>query len=121
MYLFIYGTLMENSHISLAQQLRLKSHSLGRATVTGFLYDLGDYPGLVEDHSKSHQVHGQLIEVHDISIIPHLDEYEGAPELYERKLMPCTLDDHIVDAWVYVYQQEVKDHQLIQSGDYYAQ
>lgn len=120
MYLFIYGTLMENSHISLAQQLRLKSHALGRATVPGFLYDLGDYPGLVEDENKSHKVYGQLIEVHDISIIPHLDEYEGVPELYERKLISCSVGDNMVDAWVYVYQQEVKDDQLIKSGDYYS-
>lgn len=89
---------------------------IGRASVTGSLYDLGSYPGLRLDESSS-PVAGELYEVDD-EILYKLDEIE-APSHYWRKQVEVSLDDYRKLSWVYVYDPQFYSGTiLIKSGDW---
>lgn len=80
--LFIYGTLKrgQNAHGRLAG-----AQFLGEAVTQPCyrLYDLGPYPGLVED-SNGVAIRGELWAV-DEALLRDLDEYEEAADLFVRR------------------------------------
>jgi gamma-glutamylaminecyclotransferase len=82
MILFVYGTLMrgQKNHRLLSGQ-----RFIGEAVTEPRyrLYDLGPYPGLVEDKERGLAVTGELWEV-DAVCLANLDEFEGVPDLYVR-------------------------------------
>lgn len=93
----------------------------GACLISGRLYDLGDYPGLVPGDGV---VHGELFELRDLAVLKAFDKYERYdarnPEksLYLRRAVrlvhpPC-------DAWVYVYNQSLHSAYHIASGDWAA-
>ncbi len=87
---------------------------IGRGTVRGILYDLGDYPGLV-DGSETDRVAGLLLELSDAGALALLDRYEGVEEgLYARRTVAVGLDDGgTSDAWVYFYARSVASRRRI--------
>lgn len=93
---------------------------LGPCLLTGKLYDLGTYPGLVEGEG---QVVGEIFEVRDPSVMPRVDAFEDywpddpARSRYERRKVRLIEPDR--DAWVYVWVLGVEDARLIQSGDWF--
>lgn len=126
-YVMIYGTLMEGydgyKELSLGDYMT----KIGECTVRGSLYDLGDYPGLIlQDKSssdmekESEYVKGELYQVDDESIFGIMDEFERydpcGDSLYIRQMV--RLDEPQIDAWVYVYNRDTEDADIIESGDW---
>jgi gamma-glutamylcyclotransferase (GGCT)/AIG2-like uncharacterized protein YtfP len=126
-YLFVYGSLLPELAPPQIRSAMAGLRSLGPATTSGRLYDLGSHPGMVLD-SGTGCVHGQAFELHDPGkVFEELDAYEGYDpqrpneSLFVRVLRPVHLANHDeIAAWVYVYQGPVQQATLIPDGDYLA-
>ncbi len=94
------------------------SKFVGDAKVSGSLYDLGVYPGLLLDESKS-LVTGDVYEVDD-EILNEMDDIE-APSDYRRKQVEISLGTDRKKCWIYVPEQDPEfysAHTPITSGDW---
>ncbi len=117
-HLFVYGTLqpgVESRIGARAQQwLAAASSLVGPATMAGLLFDLGDYPGLIEA-ADAGDVRGFVLALDDAGgTFDWLDRYEG--DDYDRVERTVRLaDGHAVTAWVYVLKRR-PDAPLIGSG-----
>jgi len=89
--LFIYGTLMRGQS---AHGLLEGASFIGEAQTAAIysLRNLGDYPGLVLGGDQA--VHGEIYEIDD-SALPHLDRYEGHPELYLRMTIELSSGERV--------------------------
>jgi gamma-glutamylaminecyclotransferase len=84
--LFVYGTLKRGG--ASAERMRGATFEGSVATAAGYaLYDLGEYPALVEGGDGV--VEGEVYLV-TADHLAELDRYEGYPELYRRELVPLT-------------------------------
>ena len=111
--LFAYGTLRDAGMRD--QVLRgAPSREIGRGSVAGVLYDLGEYPGLVTGDER---VPGVVIELADDASLARLDEYEDVGSgLYVRRRATVRLDDgRDVETWVYLYNRAVDGRRRITS------
>jgi gamma-glutamylcyclotransferase (GGCT)/AIG2-like uncharacterized protein YtfP len=127
-YLFSYGTLQPElapaEIVSLVRQLR----PIGRASMPGLLYDLGDYPGAVFEETML-KVWGQVFELpEDPSVLRQLDEYEEFnPGEIERSQFLRTQSNAILDngrvikAWVYIYNRDPGSAPRIANGIFAGQ
>lgn len=126
-YLFVYGSLLSPlghpAHGILDQQAEF----LGSARITGRLYDLGAYPGLVIMPGQGGRVWGEVYRLNQPrAVLPRLDAYEeGSAALrrsgeYRRKRVIARFvrGGGRVRVWVYVYQRPVRGRIRIQGGDY---
>jgi gamma-glutamylcyclotransferase (GGCT)/AIG2-like uncharacterized protein YtfP len=106
---------------SLVSQLR----PLGRASIPGILYDLGDYPGAVGGN-KNLKVWGQVFELPtDPGVLRQLDDYEefSAAEIERSQFMRtecnATLDNgRVIKVWVYVYNRDPSSAPRIANGSF---
>ena len=93
---------------------------LGPCRLPGLLYDLGDYPGLVEGAGS---VIGELFEVRDPSVVPQVDAFEDYwpgdmdRSRYARRRVRLIEPDR--EAWVYLWLKGLNDARLIESGDWF--
>lgn len=129
-YLFVYGTLRSDSYSDSYRQLIAPDFTLvSRATISGRLYAIVDYPGLLPAEEATDLVIG---EVHAFeggdSILSTIDDFEGCanhspkPHLYTRTREKVFLQDNtVVEAWVYFYNFPVSETMLISSGDFLDQ
>ncbi len=109
--LFVYGTLMRDG--VRARHLEGQRFLGAARTVPRYaLYDLGAYPGLVEENPGS-AVAGELYEV-ETGLIALLDRVEGAPELY--RLLPIELEGRNETVHAYVYQRDTAGHPRLAEG-----
>lgn len=125
-YLFLYGTLKPNeAEVDVANVVK-SLRRVGSGTVPGRLYDFGDYPGAVIDHSAKTSIKGELFELpHDDSALKALDDYEEfnrtdrKNSLFIRIRTVATLQGgRRLNAWVYVYNRNPGSARQIASGDY---
>jgi len=112
---FVYGTLRRGG--AGAMSIRFPSSKfMGDANVSGSLYDLGTYPGVLLNESNS-LVIGEVYEVDD-EILNELDEYEALSH-YRRKQVEISLGTHRRICWIYEPNPEFYSHRtLITSGDW---
>jgi gamma-glutamylcyclotransferase (GGCT)/AIG2-like uncharacterized protein YtfP len=127
-YLFLYGTLMSGARGALGTEERLRlareSDSLGPASLPGaFLYDLGDYPGVLLGGDLDAIVHGELVLLDKPQVtVLWLDEYEGVvheadDNAYDRLVREVRLaGGESVDAWIYVLHTEPAHGRRVVSG-----
>jgi gamma-glutamylcyclotransferase (GGCT)/AIG2-like uncharacterized protein YtfP len=124
--LFVYGTLLpEVAPDSIAPVLR-RVIRRGAATVSGGLFDLGEFPAMSLDVDGV--VHGELVAVRAPGLWLRLDIYEGFSaahphkSLFRRQRCIVTRTDsdggaiEQVDAWVYVYNRDLGKAPRIESG-----
>jgi len=109
--LFAYGTIRKShapSEIADAVRcLRL----LGKGTVRGKLYDLGDYPAAIFEPQASTLIEGNVYEVPNVTLLNKLDAYEEfdprnpADSLFIRKRRKVRLIKNGEETlcWVYEY------------------
>lgn len=104
MFVFAYGTLRDPRHVAAVVGHTVRCAVVGSGTVSGILYDLGDYPALRPSDAPGDVIPGVLLELDDAAL-PDLDAHEGVAEgLYARQRCAVRLDDgRTADAWVYVY------------------
>ncbi len=120
--LFVYDTLRQGQQ----RQSFLsegKSRFLGKATTTGELYTIGDFPGLVietspytEGEMGANQVSGDLFEIFDPStFFATLDVIAGYwPEqtersLFVRRLISVQTEAGSTKAWAYILNLPAND------------
>src|SRR5438552_14406724 len=125
--LFVYGTLRRDPSHEMFHLLAKYGRFVGDATVSGRLFDLGEYPGMVSsDHTG--RVIGELYEIDHANwdhVIARLDEYEGCsigdpqPHEYRRELINARLASGLsLPAWAYVLSNWPTNYREIKSGDY---
>lgn len=109
-----YGTLMtgERNHRYCRNAVGIRP-----CTITGTLYDTGwGFPAFVPGGTGT--VKAELVEIPRADW-PAMDRLEGYPRLYDRKLIPATLEDgSTVTAWVYVMNNLPQQAEIIAGGDW---
>lgn len=127
--LFVYGTLRRTTNTQMYQHF-IAQHGefLGTAKITGRIYKIHHYPGVVLSDDPEDQVYGELYRIRNVEeILPAIDEYEGCsddfpqPTRFIRDVVEVELVDYgFHDAWVYLYNRDpiVKGWMHIESGDY---
>jgi gamma-glutamylcyclotransferase (GGCT)/AIG2-like uncharacterized protein YtfP len=114
---FVYGTLRRGG--ARAMSLRFpNSKFIADAKVSGSLYDLGPYPGLLLNESNS-SVLGEVYEVDD-EILNKLDDIEASSS-YWRKHVEISLGTQRTMCWIYVPEHNPEFYSyrtLITSGDW---
>ena len=121
-YFFAYGTLRRGARKDLRNFAPGRARLLGPATVPGRLYDLGDYPGMLDPAAVGDRVVGELYELGEIDeTLERLDEYEGCEAGrggFRRCIRSVLLEGgRARNAWIYLYQGEVSERQRIATGD----
>lgn len=112
---FVYGTLRRGG-VRAMPGLFPGAAFVGRGSVRGRLYDLGEHPGLLLDESGT-EVVGEVYEV-DEETLKRLDAIE-ATSYYWRERVEVTLEGRGAECWVYVYDPEAYPSSvLIESGDW---
>jgi gamma-glutamylcyclotransferase (GGCT)/AIG2-like uncharacterized protein YtfP len=114
--LFIYGTLHPHRAPGEIRDAVKRLTPLGKGTVRGTLYDLGDYPGLVLGGAAPAKIAGEVFTLpSDPGTLACLDDYEefrpSDPEnsLFKRIKTTVTLADGTKRlCWVYVYNHPVE-------------
>ncbi len=114
--LFVYGTLHPDRAPNEIRDDAKKMVSIGPGTITGNLYDLGEYPGLKLDGKKKHRVRGTVFVLpDDPEILQKFDCYEEylpgdlANSLFIRSRRLVTLDNGTRRyCWVYVYNRALR-------------
>jgi gamma-glutamylaminecyclotransferase len=111
MKLFVYGTLREGEPAhGLLRGARLVARVSTEPCFT--LVDMGEYPALIDGGSSS--VAGEIYAI-DAELLPELDRYEDAPELYQR--VRRHIAGHAV--WVYLLPEaHARGRAVIASGDW---
>jgi gamma-glutamylcyclotransferase (GGCT)/AIG2-like uncharacterized protein YtfP len=112
---FVYGTLRRGSTGALSIRFP-NSKFVSDAQVSGSLYDLGAYPGLLLNESNS-LVIGEVYEVHD-ETLHRLDEFEASSN-YVRKQVEISLGAGRERCWTYEPDPDSYSfNKLITSGDW---
>ena len=115
----VYGSLQSDMELEGRPELDEALRLVGSCRIAGALYDLGDYPGLVLGDGW---VHGELYEIVDRHVLVLLDWFEQYDErdpggsAYHR--VRTRLVEPAVDAWVYLYNRDVRDLPLVPAGDW---
>jgi gamma-glutamylcyclotransferase (GGCT)/AIG2-like uncharacterized protein YtfP len=115
-YVAFYGSLMmheKQEELKITDSLLL----IGPCEIPGTLYDLGDYPGLVQSGDRAK---GQLYQVRDPAVLSVTDEYEefnvrmpGKSSFVRHFVRLCS---PLVDAWVYFYNGDVSGRSRLGAG-----
>jgi gamma-glutamylcyclotransferase (GGCT)/AIG2-like uncharacterized protein YtfP len=113
--LFVYGTLNPDRAPEEIASVVKKLRPLGRGTIRGKLYDLGDYPAVVVDGDRGDKVPGSVFALpDDPETLASLDEYEeftpSDPQnsLFVRSKRIVTFaDGRRRRCWVYLYNREL--------------
>ena len=127
--LFVYGTLRKDVRNSKFQMLEQEAGEVtfsGTARIRGWLFQLGNYPGLVLSDDPGEWVRGEVyVLTRPGETLSRLDDYEGCgpndtqPYEYERVAAEIVLDSGSRErAWVYVYKGSIAGRREIASGDY---
>jgi gamma-glutamylcyclotransferase (GGCT)/AIG2-like uncharacterized protein YtfP len=112
---FVYGTLRRGGARAMSVRFP-NSEFIADAKVSGSLYDLGAYPGLLVNESNSLVV-GEVYEVDD-EILNRLDHFEASSN-YRRKRVEISLGSHSRMCWLYEPNPEFcSPRRLITSGDW---
>ena len=125
-YLFVYGTLLKDTHHEMSKFLASHAVVIGKGYIYGNLYKVSWLPGAITSTKASEKVCGSLFKVNDfknVSVV--LDGYEGVgenypqPNLFTRELVTAFLDDGTqYETWVYFYNLSVDGLKQITSGDF---
>ena len=112
---FVYGTLRRGSVRAMSIRFP-RSRFVADAKVSGSLYDLGAYPGLLLDDSNS-LVIGEVYEVDD-ETLSKLDDLESSSH-YWRKQVKISIGNQSRKCWIYAPNPEAFSRRtLIASGDW---
>ncbi len=124
-YLFVYGTLMKGIPSRMASFLEQQGSFLGEGSVQGWLYDLGNYPGLIFDAQAENEVIGHIFRLeHPSFVFEKLDAFEGIEANdsgeYTRIEIPVRFQNQILYCWVYQYNRDTKGLPVITQKSYLA-
>jgi len=116
-YLFVYGTLRQDSSRPMSRVLRRHGRRIGRATFPGRLYRVSWYPGATDARSGHERVVGDLYVLARPAIcLEALDAYEG-PE-FTRVQRRVQWGRRTRMAWIYLYTPAVTELRRIPGGEF---
>lgn len=121
-HVVVYGTLRTDDHVNHPGRPDLTGmiRSAGPVEIRASLYDLGPYPGILLDGGGT--VQAEILEIVDPRAISLMDVYEeydpSNPEQSEYLRIPIQLEEHGIEAWVYVYNFPLKPDQRIDNPDW---
>lgn len=123
-YLFVYGTLRSACESGAHKEYLSRADFVSPAKIRGHLFMVDYYPGLVLSETE-HWALGEIYLLENEAQLHNLDVYEGCakksphPHEYERRLADVLLSSgESVQAWVYIYQQDISQLRRIESGDF---
>jgi len=105
-FLFVYGSLKKgfDNH----KLLQKYAKRVGKASTVGkfAMYEdsFGNYPYLVKEPVT--KVRGELYEIKRKELLDKIDEFEGAPEYYQRKKIKVKTHKGVNLAFVYIREDE---------------
>ncbi|MEI7736206.1 MAG: gamma-glutamylcyclotransferase family protein [Ferruginibacter sp.] len=124
--LFVYGSLRSGFHHPAYEYMARNFQLLGPAVVKGKLYDMGEYP-VAKPTTEDQFIKGELYAVNENSdfgyVISQIDDYEGLhveegeKPLYSRELTTAFINDQLVTAWVYWFNENVDGLTQLATGD----
>jgi gamma-glutamylcyclotransferase (GGCT)/AIG2-like uncharacterized protein YtfP len=114
--IFVYGTLKQGHGANSFLQGRSKFIADDR--ISGTMFSMGGYPGVRlgssrEFLSEGPTVKGEVYEVEDARLPSMLDQYEGYPNLYNRKKVRTEAG---YNAWVYEINDPPSEDRVIGTG-----
>lgn len=116
--LFVYGILRDGYIIKNCNKL---NKYLGKATTTGYIYDLGAFPGAIFD-SCDKKIIGDVFVV-DNSTLEMLDHLEGTQSgFYDRIKIKVQLKNSTIECFAYEFSDKkylCNNAKLIPSGNFY--
>lgn len=124
LYLFVYGSLRSGFSAVAYNYISKYFTLVGLSKAKGQLYDMGEYP-VAKPVNEEKYVIGELYKINNPEafdfVFAQLDDYEGTNEAeennYVRTITSVFIDDNNVDAWVYWYNGDVNEKQIVPSGD----
>lgn len=126
--LFFYGTLQTGTGIRRVDRLLARcTRDVGRAWISGRLYDLGRYPAAVASAGHNARIHGRVVELRQAQRwLKVLDDYEGVTPLcasdgeYVRTQITAYLPAgrRVLNCWAYFYRQSPRWARRIRTGSY---
>ena len=124
-YLFVYGTLRNGFNLELKDKVSDELKYIGKAKLEASLYNIGEYPGAVNDKSGK-EIWGEIFTVMNPEIVfKVLDEYEGfdannisESEFVREKSRVKLESGKFTNAWVYWYNYDPKGKEKIRFKDY---
>lgn len=125
-YLFVYGTLLPGAAPAEIAEAASQLRVVGRASVKGSLYDLGDFPGAILEVASGRRIAGTVFALpENPSVLRALDDYEEfnpapvAESQFLRVRAMAELDSGAaLECWIYVYNLDVTHARLIESGEW---
>ena len=125
-YIFVYGLLKSMYDNDAALFIRQHCSLIGEGTISGRLFDLGTYPGVVYEPEASTTVTGEVFEItsNKEGLISYLDEFEECgpqfeqPNEYRKEVIPVSVNGIIYQASTYIYNRNLDGLKLIESGNY---
>jgi gamma-glutamylcyclotransferase (GGCT)/AIG2-like uncharacterized protein YtfP len=126
--LFIYGTLLPAFDNPMSKWLQRNSEPISEGYMAGLLYKVSDYPGAVYIHNGVTKVFGLILKMEDSKeVLTQLDIYENVNienpqhgEYIRRLVMINGLDGLRRKCWVYLFNNDVINLEIIKSGDYFT-
>ncbi len=117
-YIFVYGTLKKGYRAN--YMIEKIARYVDKAKIHGIMYNLGSYPGILENSNSF--VYGEIYEIKDLDTLKEIDRYEGCDpndpdSLFVRKRTIAFCDDESqILAFVYFYNRVVEGSPEIHSG-----
>lgn len=116
-HIVFYGTLCQTK---VRKELNIDDSLIyiSPCTLSGSLYDLGDYPGLILNTTQT--ITAELYKIKNMDCLNILDDYEDyhpdyiSDSLYIRKIIHLPTLNCL--AWIYEYNQKVIPEQLVING-----
>ena len=116
-YVFVYGTLMKG--MIRGKEMDDGSEFYCQGSAKGYLYDLGDYPGMVPGKGI---VNGEVYKGNDMfEFIQRLDWIEGCVKnnrLFDRTIQEIDTENGTLWAYVYHYARSLDSFNKIESGNW---
>lgn len=124
-YLFVYGTLRKGYELKLKNKVKADLQYVGRGKVAASMYDIGKYPGAIQDKSGE-EVIGDVFLLNDPPrVLGILDKYEGISkeaegqdEFIRKKKRIKLRSGKQLNAWIYWYNRSVEDKLKIKYKNY---
>ena len=120
-HIFVYGTLRAESDHPMARRLSMLVRHVGRARVSGRLYDCGWYPAAMFDEGEKRHIVGDVYALKPGQhLLAELDAYEAGGPNYARAPLEVGLaGGGKILAWAYGVTK-APNSKLIPSGDFIA-
>jgi gamma-glutamylcyclotransferase (GGCT)/AIG2-like uncharacterized protein YtfP len=124
--LFLYGSLLPPLAPAELREALAGLRPLGRGSLRGALYDLGEYPGAVPDAEAATWIAGEVFDLpQDPALLARLDAYEEyTPVCLERspfvrvRCRVALARGGELECWVYAWSRDPRGVPRVASGDW---